>query len=501
MPLTAPATREFDSELGYLKPNGRPAKSVAPAATPGLLDRLAAALESQQVAYCQWKGHWSTHRWATGRGDVDLLVDHRTITAFRSIAGQLGFKPASPSGERVIPGVESYFGHDPAVPHLLHLHVHYRLVLGEYWKSTHHIPVEQPMLETSIPGSVFRVPAPPYQFLVFVLRMVLRQRGRPLLSARTGWLTGIQIQLDSLEGASNRAELAALLGRYLPSIDLRFFDRCVRSLRGGSGWVERAMVPWQLHRRLLAGSRRAPVAAVISAAIEKVFPGIIARRFVDGRMRLAGGGTVMALIGGDGAGKSTCARELHGWLASSFPTLHAHLGNPPRSLLTFVVGGALKVEGALAGVLHRRRRSSHLELLRHLCTARDRYHLYQKVRRFASTGGLAICERYPVPENWSLAGPSIAQLPSQPSVLARKLLAAELSYYQRIPRPDALFVLKLDPELAVLRKPEEPADYVRARGRLVWETNWSSTGACVVDASRAFPEVLGRLKTLIWSVL
>jgi thymidylate kinase len=502
MPLIAPAAREFDSQLGYLKPEARPTKSVAPAVAAGLLHRLAAALDAQQVPYCQWKGHWSAHRWTTGRGDIDLLVDHRSTAAFRSIAAQLGFKPAAPSGGRVILGVESYFGHDPEVDRLLHLHVHYRLVLGEYWKTTYHIPIEQPMLATAIPGIVFRVPAPTYQLLVFVLRMVLRQRGRPLLSLKNRWLTGIQIQLASLEGCSDRAELTALLGRYLPSIDLPFFDRCLRSLQGNCGRVQRAMVPWQLHRRIRENARRPLLTGLIPAAIEKILPPRIARSLVDGRMRLTGGGTVVALVGGDGAGKSSCARELKAWLASSFPTMHAHLGNPPRSLFTLIVGGAFKVENAVTRLLRRRRGSSHLELLRHLCTARDRYHCYHKVRRFAATGGLAICERYPVPENWALAGPCITGLlPQHPTALARWLQAGELWYYRQTARPDVLLVLKLEPELAVLRKPEEPDDYVRARARLVWETDWSSTGAYVVDASRSFPEVLGRLKTIIWSAL
>jgi hypothetical protein len=67
--------------------------------------------------------------------------------------------------------------------------------------------------------------------------------------------------------------------------------------------------------------------------------------------------------------------------------------------------------------------------------------------------------------------------------------------------PDALFVLRLHPDLAVLRKQDEPADYVRARGQIVWDTDWTNGGAQVVDASRSFPEVLSELKSRLWSVL
>jgi hypothetical protein len=479
--------------------------TTAPSATPGgaLLERLAQALDLQGVRYCQWKGHWSAHRWANGYGDVDLLVDHEARTGFRLVVEHLGFKLAYPSGERQLPGLEHYIGLDPSVPRLLHLHVHYRLLVGEYWKRVYRLPIERPMLEQSLPGHPFRVPAPTCQFLVFVLRMMLRQVGRPLLSVQTRWLSGIQIQLASLEAASSREELAILLKQHLGSIDLLFFERCLRSLQGEGGWLDRLVLPWQLHRRLRAHVRRPAVAALGVAAAEKVLPASLARRISDGSMRLAGGGAVVALIGGDGAGKSTCARELGGWLAPIFPTMRAHLGNPPKSLFTLLAGAMLKLQRSADRLLERDSRpGTTLELLRHLGTAHDRYRLYQRVRRFAAAGGIAICERYPVPQNRVLVGPCIsALLPRKPGWLAELLQAAEARYYEHMAAPDALCVLRLDPELAVLRKPDEPADYVRARGRVIWDTDWSVTRAHVLDASQPLPEVLQRLKAIIWSMV
>jgi hypothetical protein len=499
-PTITPASVPMPSVALEVVPQDPPSEE-APGS--GLLVRLAQALDAHRISYCQWKGHWSAHRWATGHGDVDLLVDHDGITAFREIAGRLGFKLATPPGERQIAGVESYFGHDPAVPRLLHLHVHYRLILGDYWKTAYRIPLERAILDTAVPGSVFRVPAPTYQFLLLVLRLILRQRGRPLLWTRTRWLSGVQIQLGYLEANSDREELATVLKRHLPSIDIAFFERCVRSLQGALGPVERAGLPRQLHLRLRSHARAPGVTALISAGVEKALPRAVTRRLLYDCMCLAGGGTAVALIGGDGAGKSTCARELGTWLAPNFATMRAHLGNPPRSLLTIAVGGMLKAEQALYRLWRRESPGgSHLELLRHLCTARDRYRLYEKVQRFTARGGIAICERYPVPQNRVLVGPSIpALLPVHPGPFARLLRNAEASCYDRILPPDALFVLRLDPELAVRRKPEEPADYVRERGRVVWNTDWSSTTARVIDVSPPLSEVLRELKSLVWSVL
>jgi len=479
------------------------ARGIAATAAGSLLERLAKTLEERGVPYCQWKGHWSAHRWAAGLGDVDLLVDHEARVEFRTLVTNLGFRAALPPGERQLPGVESYLGHDPAVPRLLHLHVHYRLVLGDFWRTTYRIPIERAMLETAGAGTLFRVPDPTFQFVVFVLRMILLQQGRPLLALGTRWRRSIQIQLNNLEGLTERQALATVLSRHLPLIDLPLFDRCVASLRGESGAIERALLPDQLHRRLESYAHRPSVAALLSAAADKAMPLTFRRRLFDERMRFAGGGMVIALVGGDGAGKSTSAAELAGWLAPDIATTRAHLGQPPRSLFTLAVGGALKIEQWLNQRLRRQSRgASHLELLRYVCTARDCYRLYRRVHRFAAAGGVAVCERYPVPQVPTHVGPCIpALISANPTPLVRLLQAAEAGYYRRILAPDALFVLRLDPELAVLRKPEEPANYVRTRVRAACEADWSGSSAQMVDASRPFPDVLNDLKSRLWPIL
>jgi hypothetical protein len=82
-----------------------------------------------------------------------------------------------------------------------------------------------------------------------------------------------------------------------------------------------------------------------------------------------------------------------------------------------------------------------------------------------------------------------------------RIAAIERRYYERILPPDVLLVLRLAPDEAVQRKPEEPREYVRRRADVIWQTDWSGTGAVVVDASRPLPAVVANLKRAIWAAL
>ena len=59
------------------------------------------------------------------------------------------------------------------------------------------------------------------------------------------------------------------------------------------------------------------------------------------RKRLVAGGAVVALVGGDGAGKSTAVDGVSSWLSRAFVVERVHLGRPPKSLTTLTVKGAL----------------------------------------------------------------------------------------------------------------------------------------------------------------
>jgi len=464
-----------------------------------LVERLADALESAGIAYCQWKGHSKRNRWMTGAGDLDLLVDAAAWPALVEVLLQLGFKRAVAPPWLQLPGVDSYLGYDQPGGPLVHVHTYHRIVIGLPWRTTYAVPLAQTVLAGATPSFVVRAPAPEHELLLVLLQAAQRSTVRDIVQrGRSDWIAATRRELQRLEPRAEWSELVATIERDLPSVSVRLFERCLDAfLSDASRWricvIGRALT-WGLRpfaRRPALGATPRAIAARVASAVGLPAP-------VEGK-GLVTGGRVLALVGGDGAGKTTCATELTAWLGRELATLRVHLGRPPRSLATLAVGCALKVARWLHGGV-----AAHFELLRCVCTARDRYRLYRRAWRFAARGGVVIAERYPIPANYALCGPSEEQgvQTTLDTGLARLLRRVEWTYYEWMRPPDATIVLQLDPELAVSRKTDEPEDYVRERAQIVWHTDWAGVdGVYIVDAGRALPEVLSDLKSLVWSLI
>lgn len=223
---------------------------------------------------------------------------------------------------------------------------------------------------------------------------------------------------------------------------------------------------------------------------------------------------MIAVIGGDGSGKSTALAALQRWLGSELDVDLVHIGKPTWSPATIAIRAALKALGALTSGAARtlpiaptRVAATAVADLRPLvwllCTARDRRRTYRAARRRVARGQIVLCDRHPAPSLTGMEAPLIARRADsrQDGRLVHAMARLEESYHRAIGAPDLLAVLRVDPEIAVKRKRNEPAAYVRARSAEIWRIDWNSTHAHVVDANRPADAVAAELKALVWSTI
>ena len=467
---------------------------------------LCAQLAAERVSWCHFKSNTFLDRSRTGENDLDLLIARADEDRFSAVLHRLGFKLALRL-EGGLPGVFDYYGRDAETGRLIHVHAHYQLVVGDDLTKNYRVPLEQAFLGSARPDGEFLVPPPELELILLVIRLALKHLTWDAVVARRARIpASARSELADLEGRAEVGEVERWLAQALPFVGRQTFEGCRLALAPDAG-----KIAGNPRRRAPAGRSRA-VRATIPCG-RRGTQALAARR---GDRRAPGvapgaaeapaaGGAIIAIVGADGAGKTTAVEELGKRLGKTFGVVRAHLGKPPKSWTTRALRNIARGRSAYLLLARRLGRPAPSRATEHavLATAlaRDRFREVRRIRRIATNGGLVLCDRYPLPELKLMDGPRVERFrdPDRWRRLTDWLAARERRYYQAVTPPDVLIVLRVDPEVAVARQPTDRADFVRSRWREVWSVDWDAAHAHVVDAGQTPEVVLSSLESLIWA--
>ena len=494
--------------------------SMAPADPPlPLILRLAHLLQESSISYCHWKSNAAIDRSACGDNDLDLLIDRSDVARFTELLSHLGFARAHKKGASIA-GIESFYGFDAEADRLVHVHAHYQLVLGDDRTKNYRLPIEDAYVRSATQAGIFKLPSPGFEYVVFVVRMTLKyctwdeilwtaMRGR-----RAGPKRSEREEFEYLRARTDEQQTASVLEEHLPYVEAKLFVDCVDALTSHVSGRRRIRTGRRLEKSLQPHARRSRRVDTTLRIWRRIALAAARRSGGFPRNRLAGGGVMVGIMGGDGSGKSTALTALGHWLGPEFEVRLVHFGKPRWSATTFSVRASLKGVSLGADALQRLVRvaptrrfadlvATYRPLLWLVCTARDRQLAYRGARRFAIDGGLVLCDRYPDPRLTSMEVPLIAsRTAGRPqSRFVRAMIRREHRYHRSIAPPELLVVLRVDPEIAVQRKTGESPDSVRTRGAEIWNIDWRNSRAHVIDAGQPEEAVARELKALVWSAL
>jgi thymidylate kinase len=323
--------------------------------------------------------------------------------------------------------------------------------------------------------------------------------------------SSVRYELDDLSTKETLAKVETVL-LHLPGLSLSLFNLCLYSLQPGCPYWTRIKAGEQLQKVLRTCARRSHWFDIILKFSRRIWQPVLRRVFrVAPKNRFANGGLFIAIVGGDGAGKTTVIDKLYEWLSEIYEVKKLHMGKPAWSWATTAIRGILKIGTLLRfysfeGDIYEESLQPHGYpwFIRAVCTARDRYLTYIQARRFSSNGCLVLCDRYSLPGFMKMDGSQCehALVNSQKiNWFLRFLVNREKNYYQQITLPDLLIVLKADPEITVRRKKDETQLSVRARSSEVWGLDWKKLSAFEVNANRSKEDSLSQVKAIVWEHL
>jgi thymidylate kinase len=494
-----------------------------------IVSNLCAALAEEHIDYCHWKSNNALARSMSGDNDLDLLINRTDMTRFIGILARFGFKGVKAPLGKQMQGVSDYFGYDRQARKLVHVHAHNQLVLGNDLTKNFRLPIEKPYLASAVQGPIFRVPSPEFEFIIFVVRMSLKHLTWDMVLTGSGNLRKSERdELQYLQAKVNMDRVSQLLHEWLPYIEIGSFGACVECLAPGASAWTRIKTGHQLVHNLQTDARRDLSTDTLVRLWRRM---ILAFQYRIGKPRskyaLESGGAMIAVVGSDGAGKSTAIDNLYALLTEHFSTTKVHMGKPTWSWTTRAVRAVLKtgqlirlypLEASFRETLEQKSLVSpgYPWLVREVCRARDRYHTYLGARRLASNGGLVILDRFPLAQIQLMDGPQTArfvlELGSSPRAAqftaplpkrrsTRFLIDQEEDFYQRIASPDLVIVLRVNPATALQRKPNDDPISVRERATEICQIDWTEMDVHVIDGEKSKDEVASQLESLVWSGL
>jgi thymidylate kinase len=473
---------------------------------------LCATLDRHAIRYCHWKSTDALDRSRSGENDLDLLVAERDVPAFEASLRALGFREAIRPAAQRLPGVRHLYGLDETSGRLVDVHLHERLVLGDDATKNYRLPIEDAYLGSSTRRDGFMVPDPELEFAILILRMMIKHGSPEAIASGRGTLSrGERDEVHALEDATDPTTRWRSVHRTVPMVDEALLHRCLETFEPTQTIPARVRVWHELERRLAIYARRPRATDVWLQGSRRLIGRGRRLAHRPRRGRMAGGGSVIAIVGSDGSGKSTTTDALERWLGPVCTVRRLHLGKPPRSAAWIALRAAMHAgrrlgltaaaqpvpTGAIAVATER---PSAPRLVMDLLTTRDRLRAAERARRSADHGAIVLCDRYPL-RQLSVDGPRAARVAGGSlGPTARGIVDRERRLAARIPPPDVVVILAVAPDVARRRRPDADPGVIDARASEILDASWTPE-MLVVDAARPFDVVFADVQRGVWSRL
>jgi len=461
-------------------------------------------LNSNGVRYCHWKSNLNLDKSLSGKTDLDILVAPSSQHSLNQAIDAYGIKKLlNPPGKQ-FPDLEDYLGFDQETGAFIHLHVHYALVLGEKFIKNHHLPLEEFFLNHLILSSQgVWIPCPELELIVLVLRAHMK----------TDLVSLAKHQLKDCLGQSHVPFPVNIQQEFLELIKCSDLEKA-RSIYRETGLPLHEEIIFGFIRELSEGTLHARAVARRKIQILYGLRGFqrqnclvaylkYSAQYLQGvpplskiisskKKTIWGGGKVFALVGADGAGKSTLAQDLNAWLSWKVRVRRTYHGIPKSAIVQICFWVVQQLERQSLTRL-----SNALDALLWVFIARKRYVCSVQAHRFAAEGELVLSDRFPMKDFHNM---SIPMDGPRLSGAGGRFAQCESVWYQKLVYPHCIFVLRVAFDELRKRKADLPLDTHMLKADAV-NSITERDGIVVVDANRSYEEVLLQIKRLIWQEL
>lgn len=484
-----------------------------------IVTKLVAALQDNGIKFCHWKSNIDLVEACEGKGDIDLLVSKSQYAEVTAILLKLGFKRLESNIDRQYPGLEDYIAYDRRADRFLHLQVHYQLVTGQSLIKNYHFSIEALMLDNLRPSEIQGLPIPNanLELLLHVCRTFIKLGPktvfRPARFQRHKQSAAKELSFLMADGEQEPDRTLTALA--MPNMPYPLLLKAIAAIANDFSAAQWLLVRSQILAALALNKRRTPFAGYGAWVIRRFY--LWSTSAITGKppKRMpATGGFGIAIIGSDGAGKSTAINNLAKWLGSTMYVEVLHMGRPDAGLKTRVMSRLAKLVERISNQRYALPKPGRLKANQwptllawvpinlYIGLAQDRLRCYARAKRVIGSGGIVICDRFPLPELSLMDSPQLASVIDPGNSFCKKYIKKEKGIYSQLARLDLTLLLKVSGEVAAQRQPGDGEDYVKARAKEVLKLAADPPpGIRIIDAERPVAEVEHAIREIVWATI
>ena len=486
------------------------------------IEKMLIAFETNNIIYCHWKSNEHLEEALLGDTDLDILFLPEQRNKLDIILNECGLKRFRSLPLMQYNAIEDYIGFDKDTAKIWHLHLHYQMTLGEkHLKGYTITPWNSYILEhRQLDKLGIYTSSCEIELVLLIVRIALKKRMRDF---------GKKIGKDDLiefVWLSNRVNFDLLLKFAKDMLDEQAAKEILEISKNGlrnKNQLSKLQRILRKDLKLFTGYSR--ISSRYMRTKREIFwlLGGVKRRLgiesVKANRRISpSGGCVVALLGCDGAGKSTTLAYVKKEFQKKLDVVTVYFGSgdgsssllrKPMKLVAKRVGGkglGHTVEKEYENkdkISLKAKMYSFAKVLWAITLAQEKKAKLKKMTKARNASMLVLTDRYPQTEISGFSdGPLLTKYSTNTKGLMKKISEWEYNIYKSayVNPPDLVIKLMVPTEIAISRKPEMTVDEIENKKRVVMAMN-ASRHSVIIDTSREMTKSFSDVREEIWKII